>query len=938
MKSTLLNTLTTVGFVIILTTSTFAAEPEENTIPIIGLRINNTVESPVFGGIRTEQLCDLMWRHIQGTHGWEWAADSTFQAFMDNCDATEMLFVYSPNNIEQYQKLWGEPAKRLWFRNTDYAFTSNSAYAQSSTSFDSIINIACADTMLYDETIGVYEAVNDVANIMKDFDSLWFYYICDEGPAVQRKRMLNSEHPYDNFIPNIYTQAWTASIPSVPALNEVENTGLYSWIKYTAEHDTVLAVPTTLNFSLLHTILMSEYTGLIENDIGGTFTRQAVSVRAICTAKYQAPPGGGIPPGPVDNEPEFICFDWYPFRYVDSDSSSTATMCDNDWVFLIDHFEEGIDSTVIPALEYDIPTYYFPQAFGAVSGPKLFTGTTIHYPSLLWRKPAPQEFLMSCNLALMHQAKGIFPYSLRSYIENPSDLTQTTNFISSALLDINLIPFNAPYEEYVYTERWPKDYSNYAYLSPEELPPWKDGFDPLYNLPDPPTESSYPKYLEDYNNWLFKPYGDLFKKLERNLAQIVRIGPEMYDLFWCDGFPDSANVSTTLSPLPTLFVSPRIKVFENPAQDKVYLFYVNRYCRAAATPLEISFSSDSLPGFATCTNRLLDHSRRFIMDGTESPSGTFTFIDTLGPGEARLVELISTASTILADVRITDNDVWTILPAKGDTATIEMTATPGEDVEILARFYNMGTGGKMRVQVGLYDTSGSSEDTIDTAEINFYGLPYDSTTCRESEYVEVCFEWEPDVNDIGPHMLEARAESWTNEPDTSDNTARVTFLVEPNDWATEVRGDPWDMTATSPPIPPWNTCDISSMYGWTVYTDSISGMFEGAVSSSHLSDNRMTLDLNGEMIDGDEYNYLRIALKAELYCDLRVGWTDSNSGEGSIVITDLEEGEWVRIESNALADEWEGLDITELWLGFRKTGNLQMPVRVGWVKLENGAL
>ncbi|MCD4706624.1 MAG: hypothetical protein K8S62_02680, partial [Candidatus Sabulitectum sp.] len=64
MKSTLLNTLTTVGFVIILTTSTFAAEPEENTIPIIGLRINNTVESPVFGGIRTEQLCDLMWRHI----------------------------------------------------------------------------------------------------------------------------------------------------------------------------------------------------------------------------------------------------------------------------------------------------------------------------------------------------------------------------------------------------------------------------------------------------------------------------------------------------------------------------------------------------------------------------------------------------------------------------------------------------------------------------------------------------------------------------------------------------------------------------------------------------------------------------------------------------------------------------------------------------------
>ncbi|MCD4706949.1 MAG: hypothetical protein K8S62_04345, partial [Candidatus Sabulitectum sp.] len=240
MKSTLLNTLTTVGFVIIFAIPSFTAEPEENSIPIIGLRINSTVDYPVFGGIRTEQLCDLMWRHIQGTHGWEWAANDSLKSFLDRCDATGMLFVYSPNDIEQYQKLWGEPAKRLWFRNTDYAFTCSTAYTQSSTSFDSIISIACADTMLYDDTIGVYDAVNDVANIMDEHSSLWFYYICDEGPAVQRKRMLNSEHPYDNFIPNIYTQAWTASIPSVPALNEVENTGLYSWIKYTAEHDTVL--------------------------------------------------------------------------------------------------------------------------------------------------------------------------------------------------------------------------------------------------------------------------------------------------------------------------------------------------------------------------------------------------------------------------------------------------------------------------------------------------------------------------------------------------------------------------------------------------------------------------------------------------------------------------------------------------------------------------
>lgn len=940
MRSTFLNALITAGFVIIFTTSSFADGPQVNSIPIVGLRICG-VDWPVFGGIGTDQLCDFMWRHIQGTHGWEWAVDPTFQSFIDKCDATGMLFVYSPNDIEEYHKFdMGPPAKRLWFRNTNFAFTSDSAYAQSSTSFDSIINIAKADTMLYDNTIGVYDAVNDMANIMKDYNSLWFYYICDEGPAVQRKHMLNDTLPYNDFIPNIYTQAWTTTFPHVPKLDEVESTGLFSWIKYIAEHDEDLRVPTTLNFSMLHTILMSDYTGLTADDIGGTFTRQAISVRAVCEAKYQAPPSGGIPPSPVDNEPEFICFDWYPFRYVDSDSSSTATMCDNDWVFLIDHFEEGIDSTVIPALEYDIPTFYFPQAFGAVSGPKLFTGTTIHYPSLLWRKPAPQEFLLSCNLALLHQAKGLFPYSLRSYIESPFNLGAEWNFISSALLDYNLIPFDAPYEEYVYTDRWPKNYSSYAYLSPEELPPWKDGFDPLYTLPSPPPQLSYTKYLEDYNNWLFKPYGNLFKRLERNLAQIVRIGPEMYDLFWCDGFPDSANVSTTLNPLPTLFVSPRIKVFENPAQEKVYLFYVNRYCRAAATPLEISFSSDSLPGYADCSNRLLDHSRRFIMDGTESPAGTFTFTDTLGPGEARLVELINTANLIPADVRITDNDVWTILPARGDTATIDMTAVPGETVDIQARFYNMGTGGKMRITVGLYDTGVSPEVTIGTSEISFSGLPSGSGSCRKSEYRDVIFTWNPGVGDIGPHRLEAHATPWSLEPDTSDNTARMTFLVEPNDWATEVRGDPWDMTETTSSPPAWFTDDISSMYGWsnTLYTDSITGMFEGSASRSHLNDNRMYLNLGSEEIDGDSYHYFSLIAKTQRNCDVYLGWRDSDNNTGEAEIGELS-SDWERLPVADLSTEWQGLDITELWLSFEPTdGTPPIPVRIGWVKLENGEL
>ncbi len=934
MKSLLLNAVITAGFIIVLASSSLSAEPQFNSIPIVGLRINSSFV-PHFGGIRTDQICDLMWRHIQGTHGWDWANDYDFRQFLTKCDETGMMLVYAPSDLEQYM-VAAAGNRKNWFRNPEELFTSDDAYAQASINYDSLQQTSSASDMYSDWTYGIYPINEFVAGKMDDFKCLWFYYIFDEAPSRQRTRMIEDEEEYSIYFPNLYTQEWANTVPPVPALSEVESTGLFSWIKYIAEHDDDFPVTTTLNFSLLHTILPGEYTdfGGIDN---GTFARQAISVEAVCNAIYQGPPIGGVPQPPEDNPPAFICFDYYPFRYVNQNNSSSTTMCDDDWLFLIDHFEEGIDSTIVPALENDVPTFYFPQAFGAAGGPLVLTDSTLHYKSYTYRKPAPQEFLMLCNIALLHQAKGIFPYNLRSYIQSPNNLADVNNFISSSLLDYNLIPFDAPYEEYVYTNRWPKDNEEYIYQSVTHLPPWNAGFDPLYNLPTPPVKSPDPKYNEYYNEWLFKPHGDLFNKLERIFTQILRIGPEMYDLFWCDGYSDQASIATTLSSIPIHFVLPRIKVFENPAQNKYYLFYVNRFCRAESTPYEISFNSSDLPYWAACSNRLLDHSRRFVMDGTEGPTGTFTFLDTLGPGEARLVELVDFSTPIPADVRITDNNVWTILPARGDTATVDMTAVPGESVHIIARYYNMGTGGKMRIQVNLYDAT--TEETIGSSEINFTGLTHGSGNCRESEYRDVVFEWEPDTDDIGPHMLEARATPWIGEPDRADNTARMTFLIEPNDWATKVREDPWDMTeAASSPPPAWYTDDISSMVGWTTaYTDSISGMFEGSVSSSHLADNKMYLDMDGEVIDGDSYHFLSLIGKTEDDCDVYLGWKDINNITGEEEIGTLD-SDWGRMEVFDLSTEWQGRRITEIWLSFRPDGNEQMPVRIGWVKLENGEL
>jgi len=336
----------------VLNLNSLGAVPQENSIPIVGMRINWTF-FPCFRDIRLDQICSLMWRHIQGTHGWEWANNDDLQSFATRCDETGMLFVYTPSELAQYD--YPDPAsdKSNWFRDSDHSFTSSNAYAQS-TDYENIDAVSSAVDMNESLEYGVLSNNDGLVNLMIDHNSLWFYYIYDEGPGRQRANMLAGTPTYKQYFPNIYTQEWTQNYPSVPALSEVESSGLYSWLKFVSEDNGDFPVPTTLNFSMMHTIPSGAYTGFPGCNFG-TFVRQAISVRAICEAMYQGPPSGGITPQAVANPPQFICFDYYPFRYVNMDSASTTTMCDGDWEYLIDHFEEGIDSTIVPALE--IPTF-----------------------------------------------------------------------------------------------------------------------------------------------------------------------------------------------------------------------------------------------------------------------------------------------------------------------------------------------------------------------------------------------------------------------------------------------------------------------------------------------------------------------------------------------------------------------------------------------------
>ena len=539
-----------------------AETPFDNTIPTLAMRMRGPNVS--LADITLELLCELSWLNFDAVNFSGIALNIPFQNLMTLCDSAGVYYSICPEEIMQYFMAWADPDYRYWFRNSDELLTSDSCFARSNADFDSLpVQYTSAAIMNHADTVfSIKRTIVDVLSTNTEgHDFLWFYEVYDEASSKQWQHAVRDTFPWNDYIPNVYTQDIRSG--DTLSLEEVEASGIFSWQKFLAENNDENEVTFTLNYGLLHTIEQDEYTGLRGDIVYGTMADQATSVRAITEAEYQGPPGGQGIPLPVDNSPVFICLDYYPFRYVNPDSASAHSiavkMCDDDWLFLIDHFEEGIDSTVIPALENDIPVYYYPQTFGVAGGPAMWNNSydTLDYISYLRRNPSSQEFLMLCNLALLHQAKGIFPYNLCSYME--FDENGYPCAIVSSLLDRHNIPFDAPYEEWVYTGRWPvNEDDDFEYVRPDSIPPWVDGYDPLFEVEDPPILlAGDPKNKEIWYEWLFEPYSVLYNDVGDILADVKRIGPEMYDLWWCsEGYSNGADISYNSNPIPVDMITP----------------------------------------------------------------------------------------------------------------------------------------------------------------------------------------------------------------------------------------------------------------------------------------------------------------------------------------------------------------------------------------------
>ncbi len=945
-----------------------AESPSDNDIPTLLMRTYGS-ETSYITDFSLDLFCELLWQNLDAVYFAGFSDLYYVQNLMSLCDSAGVYFSFSPSDIMQSLAEWADPEFRYWFRLSGMSLRSDSCFARSNADFDSIAHYMPAES-LYDlcDSIAIKGVIETLNYRTSFFDFLWYYEVYDEANSWQRRHSVEDTLPWNDYLPNVYTQDTLAN--GALSLEEVEPSGIFSLQKYYAENDPNYPTPLAMNFALLHFIDKEDYTGLTGNIDYGTFEDQARSVRAMMQAEFQPPPSGQFIPLPVENYPDFISFDYYPFRYVCPESASTAPeMCDSDWLFLIDHIEEGLDSTVVPAWEYDCPVYFFVQSFGVAGGPLMWDESIppeISYESYTSRKPAPQEFRMLCNLALLHQIKGIFPYNLCSYREFNTQGDPIS--MNSSLLDCHNIPFDADYEDWRYTGRWPGD--SMAYIRPDSIPPWIDGYDPLFSMHTPPdTSGDGERAEENWYTWHFQPYADLYNNLYDILADVKIIGPEMYDLWWSEenGTPywDVAEIVMPDSDLHDNYVPPVIRVFAEESNDNAYLYYVNRFCGeyyygdTDRIPVVIRIHDTECPG--DVYRNAIDHLRRCLIPVDKGLQDLYYYSDTLEAGQGRLVEFVDTMQTIQADLRITSPDVFTYrLGYEGRDREHRYTA--GTDLYVGGTFYNMGTDTTGDVEVTFTDLTSSTilgKDTISLDGLSGYYQP---------DSVSALILWSTDSTDIGAHIIEIEADSIPGE-EAHDNAVQMTVLLEPRDYATAVRLDAWDMDDDTTVA--WNTSDIEAVANnWdtaTGWTDSVSGMFEGVVLyDDSVHDYRADISLAipaspSQYLDTDLYHMLSLGIvgynpnpQPGGAFGLYVQWRDSHGTlsdwKNLLAGTDYAVGNgWDQytnigpIDLDSVSElGWGSGTASALWLRI----NVSLPqgsppdpidVRIGWAKLEESA-
>ncbi|MFQ5905580.1 MAG: hypothetical protein ACE5JA_03320 [bacterium] len=541
-----------------------------------------------------------------------------------------------------------------------------------------------------------------------------------------------------------------------------------------------------------------------------------------------------------------------------------------------------------------------------------------------FRIAIPEEVKELINLAVLHEVKGIMHYVLWSAVEGGD--------LYAALWDDDLVPFDAPYEEFVYNRE------HEAFFDPDTLRPFCTNIpseslytDPFRDLATRPEDSTnYHKYLEDFYQWKYAPYARNYNALGEISNQLHTIGQELLNLWKTQSIaiidPDSSGI-----------VPPEIVTFSPVQSPDRYLFFVNKDFQHTEMGFTVKIARyDTLNGADFIvpvpphlqSPYILDLSERHLIDRTLGPIYV-SFHVTLGAGEGKLVRLMQ--GTEMADAMVADPDIeFRLVESNVPSEAPQYEFTEGDTIRLSAKVYNLGFVPIENLSVSFYRGHVNSGILMDTVMISLPPLtPGDTIPAVDTATIDWwTYHWH-----ISPHninVLLTPAEDMLEK--AGNNQANMALVIHPEDYATGVVHDPWDMNervVVEPGEP--STADIDSFKDFLETPDSISGVWEAKTVTGlpkaylHVTD----------PIDGSKHNQLVIRFYNVMAATgggyLKVGWlnTDMTSGADSAW---YDYNEWsVNDFDFSENPDWKDKQIAALWV--RPSPLANQLFKLAWVKL-----
>jgi hypothetical protein len=429
----------------------------------------------------------------------------------------------------------------------------------------------------------------------------------------------------------------------------------------------------------------------------------------------------------------------------------------------------------------------------------------------------------------------------------------------------------------------------------------------------------YHKFLEDLYEWKYAPYARNYNALGEVNNQMQIIGNELLDLW-------KAPPVATIKPDSSNVFPPEIVTFSPTQTSVVYLFFVNKDMKHQEMGFTIKIRRSDIPP-PLQSAYILDLSERHLLNRTVD-STYITFYVTLGAGEGKLVRLM--AGTEPADACVTDPDIG-FQTGDGPSTTPRYVFTEGDRIMLSATIYNLGFSGLGTLVVKFYD---GHRDTLNLIDADTVSLPpLTVVSAAPADTVATCL-WVASRELIGPHNITVFAEEPISPGvNTKNNLANMALLVLPEDYASAVVGDPWDMTESGTGSS--STPDIDSFQYFAETPDSISGVWEAKTMPDTVTgEPRIYLNL-ADSISGSKYGHCSVRLIQDPETSgqgyLKIGWKNQTGASNADSVL-YEFGRW-QVKELDLSDHpgWKNNRITSFWI--RPALLPDCMVKLSWVKL-----